>query len=135
MVDCSAARGCEIILGIYEIAMLKKLSMRNLFKNMFRFLRFRCVYTYFWNRWGNVPDNTDNWKWVLTLYSFQYRISKVIHGKFLNIRLYNNPKTNFPFTTVLRKYSESQIYEYIARVCYNVVFSTYLRSNAAEKWV
>ena len=32
-------------------------------------------------------------------------------------------------------YSESQIYEYIARVFYNVVFSTYLGSNAAEKRV
>ena len=32
-------------------------------------------------------------------------------------------------------YSESQIYEYIARVFYNVVFSTYLISNAAEKLV
>ena len=30
-------------------------------------------------------------------------------------------------------YSESQIYIYIARVFYNIVFSTYLRSNAAEK--
>ena len=30
-------------------------------------------------------------------------------------------------------YSESQIYEYIARVFYTVVFSTYLGSNAAEK--
>ena len=30
---------------------------------------------------------------------------------------------------------ESQIYEYIARVFYNVVFSTYLGSNAAEKRV
>ena len=29
-------------------------------------------------------------------------------------------------------YSESQIYEYIARVFYNVVFSTYLGSNAAR---
>ena len=34
---------------------------------------------------------------------------------------------------VLCIYSESQIYEYIARVFYNVVFSTYLRSNAAQK--
>ena len=33
------------------------------------------------------------------------------------------------------RYSESQIYEYIARVFYNVVFSTYLGSNAAEKRV
>ena len=33
------------------------------------------------------------------------------------------------------KYSESQIYEDIARVFYNVVFSTYLGSNAAEKRV
>ena len=32
-------------------------------------------------------------------------------------------------------YSESQIYEYITRVLYNVVFSTYLGSNAAEKQV
>ena len=31
------------------------------------------------------------------------------------------------------RFSESQIYEYIARVFYNVVFSTYLRSNASEK--
>ena len=29
--------------------------------------------------------------------------------------------------------SEFQVYEYIARVLYNVLFSTYLRSNAAEK--
>ena len=32
-------------------------------------------------------------------------------------------------------YSESQIYGYVARVFCNVVFSTYLRSNAAEKRV
>ena len=36
---------------------------------------------------------------------------------------------------VCNMYSESQIYEYKARVFYNVVFSTYLGSNAAEKWV
>ena len=30
-------------------------------------------------------------------------------------------------------YNESQMYEYIIRVFYNVVFLTYLRSNAAEK--
>ena len=29
--------------------------------------------------------------------------SRIIHGKFLNIRLYNNPKTMVPLTTVLRK--------------------------------
>ena len=32
-------------------------------------------------------------------------------------------------------YTESQIYEYIARVFYNVVFSLFLGSNAAEKRV
>ena len=32
---------------------------------------------------------------------------------------------------ILEIFSESQIYNYIARVFYNVVFSTYLRSNAA----
>ena len=36
---------------------------------------------------------------------------------------------------VLVLYSESRICEYLARVFYNVVFSTYLRSNAAEKRV
>ena len=29
-------------------------------------------------------------------------------------------------------YSESQIYDYIARLFYNVIFLTYLRSNDAE---
>ena len=39
------------------------------------------------------------------------------------------------FEKILTFYSESQIYEYKARVFYNVVFSTYLGSNAAEKRV
>ena len=29
--------------------------------------------------------------------------SRIIYGKFLNIRIYNNPKTKVPLTTVLRK--------------------------------
>ena len=32
-----------------------------------------------------------------------------------------------------RFYSESQIYEYIARNCYNVVFSTYLKIKCRGK--
>ena len=43
--------------------------------------------------------------------------------------------THFAIKEKIFNYSESQIYEYIARVFYNVVFSTYLRSNAAEKRV
>ena len=54
-----------------------------------------------------------------------------------------NYENNFIFTISiyiysgrwLYQYNESQIYEYIARVFLNVVFSTYLGSNAAEKRV
>ena len=47
---------------------------------------------------------------------------------YLNLWLQFELFVNHLFLT----YSESQIYEYIARVFNNVVFSTYLRSNAAE---
>ena len=46
-----------------------------------------------------------------------------------------NQKKSNVYIKYLDIYSESQIYEYIARVFYNVVFSTYLGSNAAEKRV
>ena len=45
-------------------------------------------------------------------------------------KTFGNPQTKTKNHQNL--YSESQIYDYIARVSYNVVFSTYLGSNAAE---
>ena len=41
MGDCSAARGSEIILRIYEIKMFSVLARNNLIKTVKRFLRFR----------------------------------------------------------------------------------------------
>ena len=53
----------------------------------------------------------------------------------MKCRLDNFSMGSMPFYVNLPIYSESQIYEYIARVFYNVVFSTYLGSTAAEKRV
>ena len=49
--------------------------------------------------------------------------------------IYHNPNFTKQLTDLDTQhfYSESQMYEYIARVFYNVVFSTYLGSNGAGK--
>ena len=104
MGDCSAARGSEIILRIYEMDMFKKLSLRNLLQKVFRFLRFRDDVSV------HISGTNEEMYQIIQIIGNGYPPcivfnieSKVILGKFLNIRLYNNPKTNIPFTTVLRK--------------------------------
>lgn len=104
MGDCSAARGSELILRIYEIKMFTKLSRNNLHKNVLRFLRFRDDVSI-----HIKGSNTDIIK-VIRIIGNGYPLcikfnmeSKIVHGKFLNIRMYNNPLTNVPYTTVLRK--------------------------------
>ena len=104
MGDCSAARGSEIILAIYEIKMFTKLARNNLLKNVFRFLRFRDDVSIHIS--GNRKDMFNVVKIIGNGYpaSIKFNMeSKIIHGKFLNIRIYNNPNSNKPFTTVLRK--------------------------------
>ena len=74
--------------------------------------------------------------------TFQKRLKRYNSGEFQDLKRKNNCikerfKNQKLSTTEIRKfnYSESQIYEYIARVFYNVGFSTYLGSNTAEKRV
>ena len=64
--------------------------------------------------------------------TFQKRLKRYNSGEFQDLKRKNNCikerfKNQKLSTTEIRKfnYSESQIYEYIARVFYNVGFSTY----------
>ena len=102
--DCSAAQGSEIILRIYEIKMFTKLSRSYLLKNALRFLCFRDDVSI------HIKGSNTEIIQVVRIIGNGYpqcikfnMESKIIHGKFLNIRIYNNLLTNEPYTTVLRK--------------------------------
>ena len=104
MGDCSAARGSEIILRIYEIKMFTNLARKNLLKNVLRFLRFRDDVSI--HITGTDLELFQAMQIIGSGYPpcIIFNIeSKIIHGKFLNIRIYNNPATQTPYTTVLRK--------------------------------
>ena len=104
MGDCSAARGSEIILRIYEIKMFSVLARNNLIKTVKRFLRFRDDVSI------HLTGSDDEIKKAVKIIGSGYppslkfnMESKIIYGKFLNIRIYNDPHSSKPFTTVLRK--------------------------------
>ena len=104
MGDCSAARGSEIILRIYEIKMFSVLARNNLIKTVKRFLRFRDDVSI------HLTGSDDEIKKAVKIIGSGYppslkfnMESKIIYGKFLNIRIYNDPHSSMPFTTVLRK--------------------------------
>ena len=95
MGDCSAARGSEIILRIYETKMFSNLARKkNLLKNVLRFLRFRDDVSI--HITGSDLELFQAMQIIGSGYPpciiFNVE-SKVIHGKFLNIRIYNNPIT------------------------------------------
>ena len=104
MGDCSAARGSEIILRIYEIEIFKRLSRKNLLNNVYRFLRFRDDVSL------HISGTNEEISKIIKIIGNGYPSciifnmeSRIIYGKFLNIRIYNNPKAKVPLTTVLRK--------------------------------
>ena len=104
MGDCSAARGSEIILRMYEMKMFSNLARKNLLKNVLRFLRFRDDVSV------HITGSDLELFQVMQIIGSGYPPciifnieSKITHGKFLNIRIYNNPETREPYTTVLRK--------------------------------
>ena len=104
MGDCSAARGSEIILRIYEVEIFMKLSRKNLLNNIYRFLRFRDDVSL------HIAGTNEEISQTIKIIGNGYPAciifnmeSRIIYGKFLNIRIYNNPKTKIPLTTVLRK--------------------------------
>ena len=104
MGDCSAARGSEIILRIYEIKMFARLAHEDLIKNVTRFLRFRDDVSV--HLVGPTEELKKTVKIIGSGYppSLKFNMeSKIIYGKFLNIRIYNDPNSSRPFTTVLRK--------------------------------
>ena len=84
--------------------MFTKLARGNLLVNVFRFLRFRDDVSIHIS--GTKTEISNIIKIVGTGYPACIKFnmeSKIIHGKFLNIRIYNNPSSSIPYTTVLRK--------------------------------
>ncbi len=104
MGDNSAARGSEIILRIYELEIFKKIHRLKLEKNVSRFLRFRDDVSV--HLTGEINQMLKVLKIITTGYPkcIQFNVeTKLIYGKFLNIKIFNLPGNNFPTTTVLRK--------------------------------
>ena len=84
--------------------MFANLARKNLLKNILRFLRFRDDMSI--HITGSDLELFQAMQIIGSGYPpcIIFNIeSKVIHGKFLNIRIYNNPATQTPYTTVLRK--------------------------------
>ena len=104
MGDNSAARGSELILRIFELKIFKKLQERKLHKNVNRYLRFRDDVSL--HIIGSPETMLKIVKIITTGYpdAIQFNVeTKIIYGKFLNIKIFNNPSTTKPVTTVLRK--------------------------------
>ena len=104
MGDCSAARGSEIILRIYEFNIWKKLISSGLKINVKRFLRFRDDVSLHIS--GSNDEIREVLKIIITGYprEIQFNVeSNIIWGKFLNIRIFNDPSSIIPCTSVLRK--------------------------------
>ena len=104
MGDSSAARGSEIILRIYEISIFSSFSSLKLLPNVSRYLRFRDDVSLHFT--GSPVDILKCVRLVCCGYPpcmvFNLE-SKLIYGKFLNIRIYNDPTSSHPVTSVLRK--------------------------------
>ena len=130
MGDNSAARGSEIILRIFELKIFKKLQKQKLHKNVKRYLRFRDDVSL--HLTGDTETMLKIVKIITTGYpdAIQFNVeTKIIYGKFLNIKIFNNPLTTKPITTVLRKSNSkydiipfnsnvSQKYKKMAGLCY-----------------
>ena len=104
MGDNSAARGSEIILRIYELKIFEKIHGLKLEKNVSRFLRFRDDVSV--HLTGEIDPMLKALKIITTGYPkcIQFNVeTKIIYGKFLNIKIFNLPGIIFPTTTVLRK--------------------------------
>ena len=107
MGDCFSARGSEIILRIDEIKIFSVLARENLIKNVKRFLRFRDDVLV--HLTGSNDEIKKAVKIICSGYppSLKFNMeSKIIFGKFLSIRIYNDPHSSIYFTTVLRKENE-----------------------------
>ena len=104
MGDNSAARGSELILRIHELDIFKKIYGKKLQKSVSRYLRFRddvSVHVH-----GDEKLMFKIIKIIVTGYpaAIQFNVeTRIIYGKFLNIKIINIPEEKYPFTTVLRK--------------------------------
>ena len=104
MGDCSAARGSEIILRVYELEIYNDLAKHKLLKYVSRYLRFRddvSVHIH-----GDASTILNVMKIIVTGYpkEIQFNVeSRLVFGKFLNISIFNYPVVNYPITSVLRK--------------------------------
>jgi len=104
MGDNSAARGSEIIFRIFELDIFGKLHEKGLESNLTRYLRFRddvSVHVI-----GEIDKMLKVIKIITTGYPecIQFNVeTKIVYGKFLNIKIFNIPGENRPTTTVLRK--------------------------------
>ena len=104
MGDCSAARGSEIILRIAELDIFKILSRKKLSNNVIRYLRFRDDVSV--HITGNKEQICETIKVICNGYPKEIIFNmetKIIQGKFLNIKVINFPTKLNPYTTILRK--------------------------------
>ena len=145
MRDNSAARGSEIILRIFELKIFKKLQEQKLHKNVNRYLRFCDDVSL------HVTGNTETMlkivKIITTGYTdaIQFNVeTKIIYRKFLNIKIFNNPATTKPVTTVLRKSNSkydvipfnsnvSPKYKKMAGLCYFKTNRTHTKSEELSR--
>ena len=104
MGDNSAARGSEIILRIYELEIYRKIYKSKLDINVNRYLRFRDDVSV--HLTGKLQKMLKVIKIIITGYPkcIQFNVeSRVVYGKFLNIKIFNIPGEKHPTTTILRK--------------------------------
>ena len=104
MGDNSAARGSEIILRIHELDIFRNINHKKLENTLTRYLRFRDDVSV--HVMGEIDKMLEVAKMITNGYPkcIQFNVeTKLIYGKFLNIKIFNMPGENKPITTVLRK--------------------------------
>ena len=110
MGDCSAARGSEIILRVYEFEIWKKLVSRGFKKNINRYLRFRDDVSLHVS--GTNKEISEILKIILTGYPPEIQLNMEtnrISGAFLNIRIFNDPTSPVTFTSICLTKGKFQI--------------------------
>ena len=104
MGDIAASRGSEIILRGAELDIFRKLKQKNLLKDVVIYLRFKDIIFVIIN--DSNEEMTEGIKIIATGYPEDIQLNSevnIIHGKFLNLCIYNVNGDSKLFTTILQK--------------------------------
>ena len=100
MGDHSASRGSEVILRTSELRTYRALSVHSFLHKVLQYFRFKDDIN------GTKEENLEIIEIITTTYPKDIQVNVdigLIHGKFLNLRIYNLINSSISYTMILRK--------------------------------